>query len=61
MTKWAIHESLLLLLKQHFILLKLMTRFIIIKNYLSDSLTDSLTDSLSDSLSLSSDELKVKS
>ena len=42
MTKWAIHESLLLLLKHHFILLKLITRFIIIKDYLSDSLTDSL-------------------
>ena len=56
MTEWVIHESLLLLLKHHFILLKLITRFIIIKNYLSDSLTDSLLDSLSpslDSLSLS--------
>ena len=37
----------LLLLKHHFILLKLITIFIIIKNYLSDSLIDSLTDLLS--------------
>ena len=57
MTKQTIHESLLLLLKYHFIILKLITGFIIIKNYLSDLLVDSLTDSLS----LSSDELKVKS